>query len=107
MWMPPKEALHNLRDAIAEDPRPFERMVTNAPVKRRFGGLDEEAMLKRVPRGYAPEHPAARWLRLQSLTLGRELQDAQAIGARVPAPLRADFRLNVPPAPRINRVLGL
>ena len=107
MWMPPKEALHNLRDAIAEDPRPFERMVTNAPVQRRFGGLDDEAMLKRVPRGYAPDHPAARWLRLQSFTLGRELRDAQAVGARLPALLEADFRLIVPLVRWINGVLGL
>src|SRR5439155_13373557 len=84
MWMPPKQALHNLRDAIAEDPRRFERIVTDR-VTRAFGGLDEEAMLKRAPRGYAPEHPAARWLRFQSFTLGRELRDAQALGARLPA----------------------
>ena len=50
MWMPPKEALHNLRDAIAEDPRPFERMVTTAAVTRRFGGLDTEATLLALAR---------------------------------------------------------
>ncbi len=68
MWMPPKEALHNLRDA---------------------------------------DHPAARWLRLQSFTLGRELRDAQALGARLPALLAADFRLIVPLVRWINDVLGL
>ena len=107
MWMPPKQALHNLRDAIAEDPRRFERIVTGARVTRAFGGLDEEAMLKRVPRGYAPDHPAARWLRFQSFTLGRELRDAQALGARLPALLDADFRLIVPLVRWINGVLGL
>src|SRR5258708_10948554 len=107
MWMAPKEALHRLGDAIAEDPRPVERMVTNAPVQGRFGGLGEEAMLKRVPRGCAPDHQAARWLRLQSFTLGRELRDAQAMGARLPALLEADFRLIVPLVGWINGVLGL
>ena len=107
MWMPPKEALHNLREAIAADPRPFERMVTTPAVQRRFGGLDQEATLKRVPRGYAPDHPAARWLRLQSFTLGRELRDAQATSARLPALLEADFRLILPLVRWINGVLGL
>ncbi len=107
MWMPPKQALHNLRDAIAEDARRFERIVTDTRVTRAFGGLDEEAMLKRVPRGYAPDHPAARWLRFQSFTLGRELRDAQALGARLPALLDADFRLIVPLVRWINGVLGL
>ena len=107
MWMPPREALINLRDAIAEKPKAFERIVTNPRVKRRFGGLDDEARLTRVPRGFAPDHPAGEWLRFQSFTLGRMLTDAQAIGPRLPALLEADFRLIVPLVRWINGVLGL
>ena len=107
MWMPPREALHRLRDAIAEHPRRFERIVTDRRVVRRFGGLSDEAMLTRVPRGYAADHPAARWLRFQSFTLGRALTDAQAVSARLPALLEADFRLIVPLVRWINRTLGL
>ncbi len=107
MWMPPREALHRLRDAIAEDPRRFERIVTDRRVARRFGGLSDEAMLTRVPRGYAADHPAARWLRFQSFTLGRALTNAQAVSARLPALLEADFRLMVPLVRWINGVLGL
>lgn len=107
MWMPPREALQNLRDAIADDPRAFERIVTSPRVQRRFGGLSEEEMLRRVPRGYAPDHPAARWLRLQSFTLGRELRDAQVLGGRLPALLEADYRLITPLVRWINGVLGL
>lgn len=107
MWMPPREALGRLRDAIAENPKRFERIIGDARVKRRFGGLDDEAMLKRVPRGYAPDHPAARWLKYQSFVMGRELSDAQAVSARLPALLEADFRLMVPLVTWINGVLGL
>ena len=76
-------------------------------MKRRFGGLSDEAMLKRVPRGYAPDHPAAEWLKFQSFVMGRELTDAQAVSARLPALLEADFRLLVPLVRWINGVLGL
>jgi uncharacterized protein (TIGR02453 family) len=107
MWMPPRETLARLRDAIAEDPRRFQRIVSDRRVTRRFGGLDEDATLTRVPRGYAADHPAARWLRFQSFTLGRELTDAQAVNARLPALLEADFRLIVPLVRWINGVLGL
>ena len=107
MWMPPRAALHTLRDAIADDPRAFARIVTERRVTRRFGGMDEEAMLTRVPRGYAPDHPGARWLRFQSFTLGRELRDAEATSARLPALLEADFRLILPLVRWINGVLGL
>jgi uncharacterized protein (TIGR02453 family) len=107
MWMPAREALHRLRDALAKDPRRFERIVTDRRVARRFGGLDEDGMLTRVPRGYAADHPAARWLRFQSFTLGRKLTEAQAVSARLPALLEADFRLMMPLVRWINGVQGL
>ena len=107
MWMPPREALVKLRDAIAEDPKGFAKIATDKRVLRRFGGLDEEAMLRRVPRGFAPDHPAARWLKLQSFVTGRALSDAQAISARLPTLLEADFELMVPLVRWINGVLGL
>jgi len=64
-------------------------------------------MLRRVPRGVAPDHPAAGWLKFQSFVTGRALSDAQATSARLPALLEADFRLMLPLVRWINRVLGL
>ncbi len=107
MWMPPREALIKLRDAIAEDPKSFAKIATDKRVMRRFGGLDEEAMLRRVPRGFAPDHPGARWLKFQSFVTGRALSDAQAVSARLPALLETDFKLMVPLVRWINQVLGL
>jgi len=107
MWMPPREALLKLRDAIAEDPKRFARIATDRRLVRRFGGLSEEAVLRRVPRGFAPDHPAARWLKFQSFVTGRALTDAQAVSARLPTLLEADFRLMVPLVRWINGVLGL
>jgi uncharacterized protein (TIGR02453 family) len=107
MWMPPRPALNRMRDAIAENPRAFEKLVGTPATKRRFGGLDEDAMLTRVPRGFAPDHKAARWLRFQSFTLGRSLTDAQAISPKLPALLEADYKLILPLVRWINGVLGL
>jgi len=107
MWMPPREALINLRDAIAEDPKGFAKLATDKRLLRRFGGLDEDAMLRRVPRGFAPDHPGARWLKFQSFVTGRALSDAQAVSARLPALLEADFKVMVPLVRWINQVLRL
>jgi uncharacterized protein (DUF2461 family) len=107
MWMPPREALVNLREAIAEDPKGFARIATDRRLRRRFGGLDEDAVLRRVPRGFAPDHPGARWLKFQSFVTGRTLSDAQAVSARLPALLEADFRVMLPLVRWINAVLGL
>ncbi len=107
MWMPPKPALTSIRDRLAEDQRPFERCVTSRTVQRRLGGLDEDAMLKRVPRGYPPDHPAARWLRYQSFTLGRMITDRQATSRNLVDELEQDFRAMVPLVRWINGSLGL
>ena len=107
LWMPPREALGKLRDAMAEKPAAFERTVLAPAVRRRFGDLDDEAVLTRVPRGYAPDHPAARWLRFRSFTMGRMLTDAQVTGARLPDLLAADFALMLPLVRWINGALGL
>ncbi len=107
MWMPQKLALDRIRDAIAEDPEGFARIATDRRLVRRFGGLDDEAMLKRVPRGYPPDHPAASWLRHQSFITGRALTDAQATSPKLPALLAADFALIVPLVRWINAALGL
>ncbi len=107
IWMPPREALGRIRDAIAENPKAFGKIVGERRALKRFGGLSEENMLTRVPRGYAPEHPAARWLRNQSFLMGREITESQAISARLPAMLEEDFRLMLPLVRFVNGVLGL
>ena len=107
LWMPPRAALNGLREAIAEDQKGFERVVAAPIVKRRFGGLGHEEMLKRTPRGYAPDHPAAHWLRHQSFVLGRELTAKQATSARLPALLEKEYEAIRPLVRWLNRALGL
>src|SRR2546427_685051 len=99
MWMPPRDALRKLREAIADDPKRFTKIATDRRLVRRFGGLSEEAVLRRVPRGFAPDHAAAQWLKFQSFVLGRALTDAQAVSARPPALPGAGFRPVLPPPP--------
>jgi uncharacterized protein (TIGR02453 family) len=105
-WMPPRPALQRFRAAIAKDPRGFERVVLAARIRRRLGALSEDAMLKRVPRGYAQDHPAARWLRHGSFTLGRGLTDAEVTNSRLTATLEADFALILPLVRWLNAALG-
>ena len=107
LWMPPRPALNTLREAIAEDLKGFERVVANPAVKRRFGGLSDEAMLKRTPRGFAPDHPAARWLKYQSFVLGREMSDDHATSVRLPDRLERDYTAILPLVRWLNRALGL
>ena len=107
IWMPPRPLLSKLRDAIAEDPRGFERVVKNSSFVRRFGGLDDEHTLKRMPRGFDETHPAARWLKFQSFVSGRELSDKQVTSPRLAAVLQDDFSRLLPLVRWLNGALGL
>lgn len=107
LWMPPRPTLNRLRLAIAADPRGFARAADRPAVRRRFGGLSEGSMLQRMPRGFGEDHPAARWMRFQSFTLGRALADREALGARLPAVVEADFARMLPLVRWLNAALGL
>lgn len=69
--MPSRPALNRIREAISEKPAAFEKVVRDAKFVKRFGGLDQEGMMARLPRGFAPDHPAADWLKYPSFTAGR------------------------------------
>jgi uncharacterized protein (DUF2461 family) len=105
--MPPRPALNKIRDAIADDPKGFGRIVRRPAAKRRYGGLDDEVMLKRMPRGYSDGHPAAAWLRYQSFTIGRQLSDREVLSPRLTEGLERDFRLMLPLVRWLNAALGL
>jgi uncharacterized protein (DUF2461 family) len=85
----------------------LERLVRNPGFVPRYGGLDDEAVLKRMPRGFPETHPAARWLRYQSFVAGRQLTDAHVTGARLPALLATDFASLLPLVRWLNNALGL
>jgi uncharacterized protein (TIGR02453 family) len=105
VWMPPRPQLNKLRDAIADKPQAFIRMTQSLP--KRFGGLDDEHALKRMPRGYAEDHPAAKWLRYQSFISGRSLSDAQVTSARLPALLEREYEALLPLVRWVNGAFGL
>jgi uncharacterized protein (TIGR02453 family) len=104
LWMPPRPQLNKLRDAIAKDPKGFDKMARSIP--KRFGGLDDEGALKRMPRGFAEDHPAAKWLRFQSFTSGRTLTDAQVTSASLAAFLAREYESLLPLVRWLNGALG-
>jgi uncharacterized protein (TIGR02453 family) len=75
---PDPRQLASWRAAIDRDPRPFKRVVAAAAFRRTFGEVRGER-LKTVPRGYPRDHPEADLLRLKSITVIRQVPDAQVI----------------------------
>jgi uncharacterized protein (TIGR02453 family) len=109
LWMPPRPKLQLVRDAIADDPKAWESVVMHRAFTRRFGGLNEDdpgVLLKRLPRGYDPGHPAEQWLRFNSFTVSRDLSNDDVISPKLAAMVMKDFTAMLPFVRWINRALG-
>lgn len=106
MWMPARPALEKIREAVADDPASLDRIVRAPTFRRRFGALSEEAMLSRLPRGYADGHPAERWLRYKSFTASRMLTEREVTSPRLAAMIERDFGALVPLVRWLNGAIG-
>jgi uncharacterized protein (TIGR02453 family) len=107
IWMPPTEAVKELRDAIAEDHGTLRGILGDRAFRRAFGELDPEAKLTRTPRGYDPEHEAADLLRYKSFTVSAPLSEAEILSPRLPDLLAKRYALMVPLVRWLNGALGL
>jgi len=107
LWAPPAPALAAVRRRLEEDAEGFERIVLSRAFRRTAGDLDEELMLKRLPRGVAPGHPAERWLRFRSFTVTREMEPAELLGPALPDRLADFYRATLPFVRWLNAALGL
>ncbi len=106
IWMPPRPAVNKIRQALADDVEGFGEIVLSRSFIRRFGALDTEGMLTRLPRGYEAEHPAERWLRYQSFTAGTTLAPEQVTSVTLPSILAKNFAAMTPFVRWLNRALG-
>jgi uncharacterized protein (TIGR02453 family) len=79
IWMPPNDYLRHMREKIANDHKRFISILKNKAFVKECGKLDEEEMLKTMPRGFDPEHPAAHYLKLKSYTAGKSLPVEKAL----------------------------
>jgi len=96
MWMPPPEALAQVRGAIAAKPAAWKKMLADKAFANHFEGVQGDA-LTRPPRGFDPAHPFIDDIRKKSffamreegmkLALSPQLVDAVADTFRAAGPL--------------------
>jgi uncharacterized protein (DUF2461 family) len=63
-------------------------------------------MLKRLPRGFDPGHPAEPWLRYVSFTVSAPLTDKEVLDPSLGGRIEKDFRLILPMVRWLNSALG-
>ena len=106
VWMPPTPVLKRVRAALDVGHEEFESIITAKQFRKQLGDLSTEAMLKRTPRGFDPEHPAADWLRYQSFTAGCALTQAEVTSGALADRLEEVFRTMTPFVRWLNKAMG-
>jgi uncharacterized protein (TIGR02453 family) len=99
MWHPEPARLAAWRRTVDKDPAAVEAALEDPAFASTFGRVNGES-LKRVPTGFASDHPRAELLKLKDVTFGRPLSDADVLSPDLPDLLASTFAAAVP-------VLGL
>jgi uncharacterized protein (TIGR02453 family) len=70
VWMPESRDLKLIRDKISMDYNEFKQILNNKSFVKYFPkGIDREASLKKVPKGFNEFNPAVEYLKLKSFTI--------------------------------------
>jgi uncharacterized protein (TIGR02453 family) len=77
VYMPQPPDLHALREHLAGNHARFRALVESPAFKRTAGPVTGDS-LRRVPRGFPPDHPAAEYLKLRQFLFGRSYPAAFA-----------------------------
>jgi uncharacterized protein (TIGR02453 family) len=93
VWRPPTPAVRAIREAIAGDPRGWQKIVASKGLAgmERFG-----ERLQRVPAGYAKDHPQADELKWKDYGVWCPLRQADVLAGDAMQRLAARYRATAP-----------
>jgi uncharacterized protein (TIGR02453 family) len=95
MWHPEKDRLVAFRRMVDTTPARIHALIDDPAFARTFGTVSGER-LKRVPTGFAPDHPEAELLKLKDVTFGRRLADDDIYSPALPDTIADSFAAAVP-----------
>lgn len=81
LYMPTSEGLQLIREYIADHADVWEKVIANRNLKRLFGGIYGET-LKRPPRGFNPDHPMIKSIKMKQFLVGLEEQIGKVFHTR-------------------------
>ncbi len=104
VYMPEPPDLHALREYLAANYSRFRTLVESPTFKRTVGPVYGDS-LKRVPRGYPPDHPAAEYLKLKQFIFGKDYPAAFAVSPAFYATVVRQFERMAPAIAFLNEPL--
>jgi len=104
MYAPQPEQLFAVREHIAANSRQLRAILESPGFRRHVGSLEGEK-LKRVPRGFPSDHPAAEYLKHRHFIAGAEFPGALAASPKFYSTLLTVFRQVIPLSRFLNAPL--
>jgi len=95
MWHPEPARLAAFRAQVATHPDRVMAALEDPGFVKRFGKVNGE-QLKRVPTGFAADHPQSELLKLKDVVFGRTLGDEEIFSRDLPDILVEDFAAAMP-----------
>jgi uncharacterized protein (TIGR02453 family) len=105
IYRPDTLVLQAEREHIASNFRRFRSIVESPAFRRVLGDVEGGDQLQRVPRGFPPDHPAAKYLKYRMFIGGREFPAAFATSPRFYAGVLNVFRHATPLLQFLNEPL--
>jgi uncharacterized protein (TIGR02453 family) len=105
LWHPEPANLKKVRQEIDYNWDEFQSILKNKNFKKNFGDLykGDDLSLKRMPKGYAEDHPAISYLKLQSLIAEQKIADEDLTKASLHKKALGAFQALQPLLNFINR----
>jgi len=73
LWLPTSRQSRLVREAIAQDSEAFHQLFKNKKFKTRFrDGFWMEEQAKKIPVGFAADHPDIEWIKLKKFVVMKE-----------------------------------
>ena len=104
LYQPEPDKLARIRQEIDYSLADFEQVLHESSFRQHFGGLRQEDVLKRPPKGYEADNPAIEYLKLKSFTGSHPLTDEQLTEPTLPSHELTVCRSLVPLVHYLNRV---
>lgn len=93
LYMPSSRQIRAIREAIAHDASPFDRLFASKAFAARFpGGFSDEKISTRNPKGFAADHPRMDWLKLQAFFVWHPYTMREFTSAEFPELITEDWR---------------
>jgi uncharacterized protein (TIGR02453 family) len=102
---PDTSQLQAVREHLADNFRSFRAIAESPGFRRTVGTLDGGQLLRRTPRGFPPDHPAADYLRYRMFVAGREFPASFAASPRFYSTVVGIFRQTTPLVRFLNAAL--